>query len=278
MNIRIPLLATLEGKKGRVNSVAFHPTAPLLAIGSENENVTLWQVSPDNSCESCVATLKGHSDWVNSVAFHPTAPLLATGSRDNTVKLWQLSPDNSGATCVATLSHGKCVKSVAFHPTAPLLATGGWDDTVKVWDCRHLTNRVQLATASRGFGATARLLAKRLAHDPSVHPRLLTNTTGSHFKNIVSTTARKSLPRIFAYDVNDRLNQYLSHGARMPSMSSMSGNRLAGSQYPFPLQSKILRLKNGESPEKKETKSPKGSNGGSRRRKIKSKNKSVKKK
>ena len=153
---------------------------------------------------------------------------------------------------------------------------------------------MQLATASRGFGATARLLAKRLAHDPSVHPRLLTNTTGSHFKNIVSTTARKSLPHIFAYDVNDRLKQYLSHGARMPSMSSMSGNRLAGSQYPFHLQTKILRLKNGESPKGKDTestespkgkdtestestKSPKGSNGGSRRRKIKSKNKSVKK-
>jgi len=185
---------------------------------------------------------------------------------------------------VATLQgHSFYVTSVAFHPTAPLLATGSWDNTVKVWDCRQLTNRGQLATASRGFGATARLLAKRLAHDPSVHPRLLTNTTGNHFKNIVSTTARKSLPHIFAYDVNDRLNQYLSHGAHMPSMSSMSGmmrtsNRLAVPQFPFPLQTnKILRLKNGESPEKKETKSPKGGNGGSRRRKLRAKNKSVKK-
>ena len=72
-----------------VHSVAFHPTAPLLATGSGDCTVKLWRLSSDNSSATCVATLEGHMKDVHSVAFHPTAPLLSTGSADHTVKLWR---------------------------------------------------------------------------------------------------------------------------------------------------------------------------------------------
>ncbi len=71
-------VATLEGHHHWVYSVAFHPTAPLLATGSGDSTVRLWLLSCDNSSATCVATLAGHSRAVLSVAFHPTAPLLAT--------------------------------------------------------------------------------------------------------------------------------------------------------------------------------------------------------
>jgi len=136
--------APLTGHSGTVYSIVFHPTAPLLATGSYDETVRLWQLSSDNSFATCVVTLDqsngGHNDPVNSMAFHPTAPLLATGSSDKTVKLWRLvtTPDNSSVTCVATLDesnggHNQAVYSVAFHPTAPLLATGSNDRTVRLW-------------------------------------------------------------------------------------------------------------------------------------------------
>ena len=89
-------VATLKPFKGHssgVISVAFHPTAPLLATGSGDTIVRLWLLSSDNSSATCVATLAGHRDSVFSVAFHPTAPLLATGSWDKTgfsfLKLWR---------------------------------------------------------------------------------------------------------------------------------------------------------------------------------------------
>ena len=126
-------VATLAGHSCYVTSVAFHPTAPLLATGSWDNTVRLWLLSSDNSSATCVATLAAHSGSVLSVAFHPTAPLLATGSSDKTVRLWLLSSDNSSATCVETLWHSGSVTSVAFHPTAPLLATGSWDKTVRLW-------------------------------------------------------------------------------------------------------------------------------------------------
>ena len=122
------------GHSSGVRSVAFHPTAPLLATGSADRTAKLWHFSPDGSTVTCVTTLVGHSSCVTSVAFHPTAPLLATGSDDFTAKLWRFSPDGSAATCVATLAgHSDWVRSVAFHPTAPLLATGSDDNKVKLW-------------------------------------------------------------------------------------------------------------------------------------------------
>jgi WD40 repeat protein len=133
------LKSTLDGHSDYVNSVAFHPTAPLLATGSYDETAKLWRFSPDGSAATCVATLAGHSDFVTSVAFHPTEPLLATGSRDSTAKLWRFSPDGSAANnmlanCVATLEgHSENVLSVAFDSTGTILATGSEDTFTKLW-------------------------------------------------------------------------------------------------------------------------------------------------
>jgi WD40 repeat protein len=276
-------VATLAGHSNWVNSVAFHSTAPLLATGSSDKTVRLWLLSSDNSSATCVATLAGHSGYVSSVAFHHTEPLLATCSWDNTVRLWLLSSDYSSATRVATLDksnggHSSWVYSVVFHPTAnpPLLATSSHDKTVKIWDCTHLTNRWQLATASRGFAAMTRLLAQRLGHNPSLdHRRAFKN---NRMKEILATTTRKSLARMFGSTVAARImKQYFSHGARAPGMPGMMrmSSKLAVPQ--FPLQRKrVLTLKNDES--SNGSKSPKDSKGGSRQRKIKAKNKSVKKK
>ncbi len=97
-------VATLSAHSHGVNSVAFHPKAPLLVTCSDDYTAKLWRFPPDGSAATCVATLSGHMDYVVCVAFHPTAPLLATGSGDYTAKLWRFSPDGSAATCVATLS------------------------------------------------------------------------------------------------------------------------------------------------------------------------------
>jgi len=91
-------VATLVGHSNDVNSVAFHPTEPLLVTGSYDKTTKLWHLvyTSDGSISAatCVETLdsrkNGHTDVVRSVAFHPTAPLLATGSNDHTAKLWKL--------------------------------------------------------------------------------------------------------------------------------------------------------------------------------------------
>jgi WD40 repeat protein len=152
-NMSVTCVATLEGEhfhRSYVNSVAFHPTLPLLATGSWDETAKLWRFNPhgsasDNMSATCVATMEGrhgHTRAVTSVAFHSKLPLLATGSHDRTAKLWSFDPDGSAddnmlATCVAILEgehgHKYGVLSVAFHPMLPLLATSSMDNTAKLW-------------------------------------------------------------------------------------------------------------------------------------------------
>jgi len=175
----IKCVATLEGHRIVVCSVAFHP-APLLATGSADKTSKLWRFSADGTASgmTCVVTLEGHSSSVFSVAFHPTALLLATGSFDKTVRLWRLSADGTEATCVATLAgHSGSVYSVAFHPTAPLLATGSGDYTAKLW-------------RFSADGSAATCVATLAGHSESVysvafHPTAPLLATGSYDKTVM---------------------------------------------------------------------------------------------
>ena len=65
-------IANLAGHRDLVSSVAFHPTAPLLATGSWDHTAKLWRFSPDGTNPTCVATMSDHVFFVTSVAFHPT--------------------------------------------------------------------------------------------------------------------------------------------------------------------------------------------------------------
>jgi WD40 repeat protein len=69
----------LRGHAGSVASVAFSPDGGLLATGSDDGTVILWDVT---TRQPAGAPLEGHADPVTSVAFSPDGTLLATGSKD----------------------------------------------------------------------------------------------------------------------------------------------------------------------------------------------------
>jgi len=81
------VIRTFEGHTSGVTSVAFSPDGKLLASGSYDGTIKLWEVATG----SLVRTLYGHTWVVNSVAFSPDGRLLASSSADATIKLWDIS-------------------------------------------------------------------------------------------------------------------------------------------------------------------------------------------
>ena len=75
--------ATLEGHTSLVSSVAFNPNGTILASGSYDSTIKLWNVKSKKE----IATLQGHTS-VYSVAFNPSGTILASGS--GTIKLWNV--------------------------------------------------------------------------------------------------------------------------------------------------------------------------------------------
>jgi WD40 repeat protein len=79
------LLNTLSGEGYyTVSSVAFTPDGTLLASGSGDGIIRLWDVKT----AELIVSLEAHLGGINSVDFFNDGAMLASGSGDGTIRLW----------------------------------------------------------------------------------------------------------------------------------------------------------------------------------------------
>ncbi|RKY20012.1 MAG: hypothetical protein DRQ55_08985 [Planctomycetota bacterium] len=158
----------LSGHSARIAALAFSPDGALLASGSIDGTVALW----DAATGARVGGHETHAGWVLSLAFHPSEPLLASGASDDLLVLHDLANDRTAwvmddlaapAQALAfghdgralAVASGRVVRlldlpdrswaaelsghqddllDLAWHPRQQRLASSSRDGTIRLWD------------------------------------------------------------------------------------------------------------------------------------------------
>jgi len=133
-----------------VTSVAFSPNGRILASGSRDQSIVLWDLTLTETAP--LVRLNAHTSYVTSLAFNFDGTELASASEDGTLRLWNaIRYVPFGA---ALTGHHAPVNSVAFSPGGEQLASGGSDGTVILWRVAAALP-ADLAVSTAGPGACA---------------------------------------------------------------------------------------------------------------------------
>ncbi|KAL7273193.1 Lissencephaly-1 [Rhizina undulata] len=129
---RAPARHNLTGHRSPITSVAFHPIFSVLASGSEDSTIKIW----DWELGELERTIKGHTKAVLDVDFGgPKAGvLLASCSSDLTIKLWD--PANEYKNIRTLTGHDHSISAVRFIPSAAgeYLVSASRDKTLRIWE------------------------------------------------------------------------------------------------------------------------------------------------
>jgi WD40 repeat protein len=122
-----PQLETyLRKHSGLVSSIMFSPDGNILASGSNDGNIILWDMK---TRQPTSPILTGNSGFIHSIAFSPDGKILASGN-DNGIALWDVKTRQLMDEPIPTTAYAT---KVAFSPDGTILAFDE-GNAVVLWD------------------------------------------------------------------------------------------------------------------------------------------------
>lgn len=130
----------LEGHSAHVSCVAFSPDSSLVASGSMDSTVKIWNANTGE----CIRTLEGHPFQVWSVAFSPDGKTLASGGAPDLHEESEYYPEESAKLNLWNVETGELkttlyvdnpINVVSFSPDGSMLAAGTYKE-VNIWSLK----------------------------------------------------------------------------------------------------------------------------------------------
>ncbi|MDP2435120.1 MAG: protein kinase, partial [archaeon] len=128
-------VGVLEGHTEAVSSLAYHPLAEMLASGSSDRTVRIWDLATDQ-CLRKIVLHSPHAEEVSAVCWDLTGARLlfasCIGEAENTVlRVW--NADSLAFESVVQQPHPRRVSAIRQLPDGRV-ATCSWDRSVKLWE------------------------------------------------------------------------------------------------------------------------------------------------
>ena len=125
----------LSGHTDDINTVVFSPDSKILASGSNDKTIRLWDLQNGE-----VKILQGHTESVGAIAFHPSGKWLASvaynidhegeNEPDNIIRFWKVDDGSQ----VGSIPDPSIPLSLSFSPDGEKLAIGNYDGTIVLLD------------------------------------------------------------------------------------------------------------------------------------------------
>jgi WD40 repeat protein len=181
-------LAVIENDLWPPQSVAFSPDGEVVAFGTADGSINLWQVA---SGPGDIEVLESQRGGVYSLAYSPDGSILAAGANDGTIRLWEVA---SGTMQTMLEGHQKMVRDLAFRADGEMLASASHDGSVRVWQVS--TGQEQQVYQSRGD------VVQGVAWSPDGTRLAMGSQDGSvQIWHVASETEQAFLPSDLAYQV-----------------------------------------------------------------------------
>ena len=152
-------LHVLRGHEDLVDTLQFSADGRLLATGSRDKTVRVWNVAD----RTCIAQWHAADSLGASVAFHPDNVHVAQGGA-KTITLHQVGEPGASRIVAAFVGHTRVARRIAFSADGRFLASCSMDNTVRVWDvatgaCLHVFQDDVHSFWSLDFSPDSRFLA-----------------------------------------------------------------------------------------------------------------------
>ncbi|CAB4054940.1 CSTF1 [Lepeophtheirus salmonis] len=127
-----PVIRTLYDHVDEVTCLEFHPKETILASGSKDNTIKLFDYSKASAKKACRTIID--AEPVQSLSFHPSGDFLLVGCEHPVVRLYDVNTSQCFVSSIPHQRHTSEVTMVKFSNDGKIYASSSTDGSIKIWD------------------------------------------------------------------------------------------------------------------------------------------------